>query len=139
MVSPDRGMQIARLYDCRRYRMVYGIEVAKVGRRIRISSVWIHHTAVFNCRVSVSLECMISLDGGCRSVSYGIMKIRKSVAIVRKCKMGGCEHHYLAMTWAAPIHSKIGSNKPPKRGKWVVCSDLFAWDIARKEHILLKL
>ena len=34
--SPDRAMQIARLYDCRRYRMVYGIEVAKVGRRFNL-------------------------------------------------------------------------------------------------------
>ena len=55
-------------------------------------------------------------DGGCRSVSYGVMNIRKSVAIVRKCKMGSCENHYLTMTWAAPIHSKIVSNKPPKGG-----------------------
>ena len=31
--------------------------------------------------------------------------------------MGGCEHHYLAMTWAAFIHSKIGLNKTPTRGK----------------------
>ena len=37
--SPDRGMQIARLYDCRRYRMVYSIEVAKVGRQIKVVKV----------------------------------------------------------------------------------------------------
>ena len=39
MVLPDRGMQIARLYDYRRYCMVYGIEVAKVGRRIKVLKV----------------------------------------------------------------------------------------------------
>ena len=78
--------------------MVYGIEVAKVGRRIGISSVWTRQTVVLNCRASVSLEYMSFLDGECRSVSYGFMKIRKSVAIVRKCKMGGYEHHYLSMT-----------------------------------------
>ena len=66
------------------------------------------------------------------------MKIRKSVAIVRNWKMGGCEHHFLAMTWAAPIHSKTGSNKPLKRGKWVVCLIRFAWDTEKKEHLLLK-
>ena len=106
--------------------MVYGIEVAKVGRRIRISSVWNCQTVILNCRASVLLECMSSPDGECRSVSYGFTNIRKSFAIVRKCKIGGCEHHYLSMTWAAPIHSKIGSNKPPKSGKWVVCSSWFA-------------
>ena len=97
--------------------MVYGIEVAKFGRRIGISSVWTCQTVVLDCRAIVSLECMSSPDGECRSLSYGVMNIWKLVAIVRKCKMGGCEHHYLAMTWAAPIHSKIGSNKPPKRGE----------------------
>ena len=39
MVSPDRGVQIARLYDCRSYRMVYGIEIAKAGRRIKVVKV----------------------------------------------------------------------------------------------------
>ena len=38
-LSPDRGMQIARLYDCRSYRMVYGVEVAKVGRQIKVVKV----------------------------------------------------------------------------------------------------
>ena len=37
--SPNRGMQIARLYDSRRYCMVYGIEVAKVGQRIKVVKV----------------------------------------------------------------------------------------------------
>ena len=40
--------------------------------------------------------------------------------------MGGCEHHYLSMTWAVPITSKNRSNKAPKRGKWVVCLSRFA-------------
>ena len=52
--------------------------------------------------------------------------------------MGGYEHHYLSMTWAVPIHSKIDLNKAPKRGKWVVCLSRFACDPARKEHLLLK-
>ena len=69
-----------------------------------------------NCGMSVSLEFMILPDGKCRSVSYGVMKIQISVAIVRKFKMGGCEHHYLTMTWAAPIHSKIGSKKSTQKG-----------------------
>ena len=120
MVSPDGGVQIARLYDCRRYCVVYGIEVAKVGRWIGISSVWNFQTAVLNWRASVLLECTSFPDGECRSVSYGVMKIRKSVAIVWKCKMGSCEHNYLAMTWAAPIHSKNVSNKPPKRDFYVI-------------------
>ena len=107
--------------------MVYGIEAAKVGRRTRISSVWTRETAVLNCRVSVSLEWMSSLDGECRSVLYRVRQIRKLVAIVRKCKTGGCEHHYLLMTWAAPIHSKIRSNKSPKRGNgWFVWANLHA-------------
>ena len=118
--------------------MVYGIEVTKAGRRIVISSVWTRQKVVLNFRESVSLECISSPDGECRSLSYGFTKIRKSVAIVRKCKMGGYVHHYLAITWAAPIHSKIGSNKPPKRGKWVVCSVWLAWDPAHKEHLILK-
>ena len=84
--------------------MVYGIEVAKVGRRIGISSVWNCQTVILNCRASVSLEYMSSPDGEYRSVSYGVMEIRKSVAIVRKYKMDDYEHHYLEMTWAAPIH-----------------------------------
>ena len=117
--------------------MVYGIEVAKFGWRIWISSEWTRQTAVLNCRASVSIECMSSPDGKCRSVLYGVMKIKKSVAIVRKCKMGGCENHYLSMTWAAPIHSKIGSNKAPNRRKWVVCSSRFARDPERKEHLFL--
>ena len=37
--SPDREMQIARLYDYRSYRMVYGIEAAKVGRQIKVVKV----------------------------------------------------------------------------------------------------
>ena len=45
------------------------------------------------------------------------MKILKSVVNMRKCKMGGCNHHYLSMTWAAPIHSKIVSNKAPREGE----------------------
>ena len=118
--------------------MVYGIEVVKVRRRIGISSVWTRQTVVLNFRASVLLECTSSPYGECRSVSYGVMKIRKLVAIVRKCKMGGCDHHYLSMTWAAPIHSKIVSNKPPKREKWVVCSSRFAWYQARKEKLLHK-
>ena len=81
---------------------------------------------------------MSSPDGECRSVSRGFINIRKSVDIVRKCKMGGGENHYLAITWAAPIHSKIGSNKPPKRRKLLVCSSRLAWDPERKEHLLLK-
>ena len=93
-------------YDCRRYRMVYGIEVVKVGRRIRISSVWTRQGVVLNCRASVLLECMSCSDGECRSVAYGVMKIRKLVTIVQKCKMSGCEKQYLSMTWEAPIHSK---------------------------------
>ena len=52
--------------------------------------------------------------------------------------MGSCEHHYLTMTWAAPVHSKTSSNKPPKRGKLMVCSSQFAWDPAQKEQLLLK-
>ena len=87
--------------------MLYGIEVTKVGRRIGISSLFTLQAFVLNCGASLLLECMISPDGECRSVLYGVMKIRKSVAIVRKCKMGGCEHHYLAITCEAPIHSKI--------------------------------
>ena len=118
--------------------MVYGIKVAKVGRRIRISSVWTRQTVILNCRASLSLECMSSPDGECRSVSYGFMKIRKSVAIVRKCKMGGCEHQYLVITWVGPIHSKISSKKTHKRGNWVVCSSRLAWDPEQKEHLLLK-
>ena len=125
-------------YGCRRYRTVYGIEAAKVRQWIRNSSVWTLHTAVLNCRTSVSLECTSSPDGECRSVSFGVMKIRKSVVIMRKCKMGGCEDHYLSMTWAARIHSWIGSNKAPKRGKWVVCLSRFACNPEQNEHILLK-
>ena len=34
--SPDRGMHIAKVYDCRRYCMLYEIEVAKVGQRIKV-------------------------------------------------------------------------------------------------------
>ena len=71
-------------YDCRRYPMVYGIEVTKVRRRIQISSVWNFHTAVLNFRVSVSVECMSLPDGECRSVSYGVMKIQNVFAIVQK-------------------------------------------------------
>ena len=97
--------------------MVYEIEVTEFGRQIRIISVSTRQTVVLNCRESVLLECMSSPNGGGVNISYGVMKIRKLVAIVRKCKMGGCEHHYLAITWAAPIHSKIGLIKPPKRGK----------------------
>ena len=52
------------------------------------------------------------------------MKIRKSVVIVQKCKMGGYEHHCLAITWSAPIHSKISSTKPLKRGNgWFFVAD----------------
>ena len=75
--------------------MVYGIEVAKVGRRIGFSSVWTCQTVDLNLRAIASLECMSSPDGECISLSYGVMKIHKSVAIVRKFKMGGCEHYYL--------------------------------------------
>ena len=138
MVSPDGRTQIARFYYCRRSRMVYGIEVAKFGKRIRISSVWNLQKVVLNCRAIVLLECMSYPDGEFRSVLYGVMKIRKSVVIVRKCKMGGCKNNYLAMTWAAPIHLKIGSNKPPQRGIWVVCSSRFSWDPSMNEHLLLK-
>ena len=75
--------------------MVYVIEVVKFGRRIGISSIWNRQILVLNCRASVLLECMSSLDEECRSVSYGVMKIRKWVAIVRKYRMGGCEHLFL--------------------------------------------
>ena len=140
--TPQRGGLISENcsveYDFRRYCMVYGIEVPAVGQQIGISSVWNRQTVVLNCRASVSLECMSSRDGECRSVLYGVTKIRKLVAILWKCKMGGCEHNYLSMSWAAPIHSKIGSNKSLKRGKWVVCSSRFAWEPARKEHLFLK-
>ena len=78
--------------------MVYGIEVAKFGRRIQISSVWTLQTAGLNCRASVLLECMSFPDGECRNALYGVMNIQKSVVIVPKCKMGSCEHHYLSMT-----------------------------------------
>ena len=125
-------------YDCGRYSMVYGIEVAKVGRRIQTSSVWTRQTAVLNFRASVLIECMRSPDGKCRSVLYGVRKIRKLVAILRKCKTGDCDHHYLLMTWAAPIHSKIRSNKASKSGKVVVCLSRFACNPAREEHLLLK-
>ena len=111
--------------------------VSKFGRRIRISSVCTRQTVVLNCRASVLLECMSSPDGECRSVSYGVMNISKLVAIVQKCKMGGCEHHYLSIAWAAPIHSKISLNEPPKMGELVVCLSRFAWDPAQKEHLLL--
>ena len=84
--------------------MVYGIKVAKVERLIGISNVWTCQTVVLNCRASVFLECMSSPGGECRSVLFGVMNIRKSVAIVRKYKMDDYEHHYLEMTWAAPIH-----------------------------------
>ena len=84
--------------------MVYGIEVAKVRQRMGISSVWTCQTVVLNCREIVLLECMSLPDVECRSVSYIVTQIRKSVAIVRKCKKGGCENHYLAITWAVPIH-----------------------------------
>ena len=60
-----------------------------------ISSVWTLQTAILNCRANLLLVCMSSPDGECRSVSYGVMKIWELVAIVPKCKMGGCEHHYL--------------------------------------------
>ena len=96
--------------------MVYVIEVAKFGQWIGISSIWNCQTVVLNCRAIVLRECMSSPGGDCRSILYGVMKIRKLVVIVWKCKMGGCEHPYLAMIWSAPIHLKIGSNKPPKRG-----------------------
>ena len=103
-------------------------------RQTQLSSVWTRETAVLNFIARVSLECMSWSDGECRSVSYGVMNIRKLVTIVQKCKMGGCEHHYLSMTWAAPIHSKIGMNKAPKRGKWVVHLSWFACEPARKDY-----
>ena len=37
--SPDRGIHISRLYDCRRYCMVYEIEFAKFGRQIKVVKV----------------------------------------------------------------------------------------------------
>ena len=77
MVWTDGGIHIAILYDCIRYVMVYGIEVAKVRRRIKISSVWTRHTLVLNGRAIALLECMSSTNEECESVSYGVMKIRK--------------------------------------------------------------
>ena len=91
-----------------------GIEVAKVGRRIRISSVWTRQTVIFNYRASVSLECMRSPYGECRSVLYGFMKILKSVAIVRKYKMGGCEYHYYWLLGHHPSIQKLAQTNHPK-------------------------
>ena len=39
--------------------------------------------------------------------------------------MGGCEHRYLAMTWAAPIHSKIGSKTTQKGGMGGLLRNIF--------------
>ena len=77
MISPDGGMQIAILYDCRSYFMVYDIEVAKAGRRIVISSVWTRQTVFLNGRAGVLLEFINSPNGGCRIASYGVVKIQK--------------------------------------------------------------
>ena len=55
-------------------------------------------------------------DGECRSVSYGVMKIWKLVVIVRKCKMGGCENHYLVITWAAPNPFKNWFEQTTQKG-----------------------
>ena len=68
MVLPDRGIQIARMYYCRGYREVYGIETAKSGRWIGFSSVWTLQTDVLNGRAIVSLEFMNWPDGKCRSI-----------------------------------------------------------------------
>ena len=38
-----------------------------------------------NGRASVSLECMNSIDGECRSVLYGVAKIFKSVEKLSDC------------------------------------------------------
>ena len=65
--TPKRGVSISEnisvKYDYRRYHLMYGINVAKVGRRIRISSIWTRQADVLNCRVRVLLECMSSPDG----------------------------------------------------------------------------
>ena len=79
MVSPNGGIVIAIFYYCRRYRMVYGIKVAKVRRRIGISSVWTRYKVVLNDRASLSLECMNLPNGEIRSILYGVMNIQKSV------------------------------------------------------------
>ena len=44
--------------------MVYGIEVAKVGRGIRIIILWTLQTVLLNGRSRVSLECTNLPDGG---------------------------------------------------------------------------
>ena len=85
MVSPDGGIKIARLYDCRRYHTVYGIKVAKYGQQIWIISIWTRQTVVLNVRASVSLECMNFPDGECRKISYGVMKIQKLVGELSYC------------------------------------------------------
>ena len=65
--------------------MVYGIEVDKIWRRIGISNVWTRQELFLNGRASVSLECTNSPDGECRSISYGIVEIRKLVGEFSDC------------------------------------------------------
>ena len=79
MVENYGGMHIDRCYDCRRYRMVYGIRAVKVRRRIGISSVWTFQMVFLNGRSSVSLEYMNLADGECRSVPYGVANNQKWV------------------------------------------------------------
>ena len=59
--------------------MVYGIKAARFRKRIVNSSVCTRQAVVLNGRASVSLECINSPNGECRSISYGFVKIQKSV------------------------------------------------------------
>ena len=65
--------------------MVYWIKVAKFWRRIVIRIIWNRQTVILNVRASLLLECMDSPDGECRSVSYGVVNIRKSVGELSDC------------------------------------------------------
>ena len=68
------------------------------------------------------------------------MKIRKSVAILWKRKMGGCEHRYLAMTRAAPVRSKIGFERTAQKGETGGSfRSRSARDPERKDYLLPKL
>ena len=78
-------MHIDRLYDFRSDRMMYGIEVAKVGQRIGISSEWNFQTVILNGRASVSLECINLPNGKCWSILYGFVKIQKLVGDLSNC------------------------------------------------------
>ena len=127
MVSPDRGMQIARLYHCRSYYMVHGIEVAKVGRQIKvvkvrqrigISSILTRQTVILNCRSSVFLECMSSPDGECRSASYGVMKIRNLVASWGSSKWASVSIIIYRWLGQRPSIQKSARTNHPKGGNW---------------------